>query len=421
MPPYRKAVTTICVLAPLFYIYWKKLTAPDSLGGFLAPVTGDVFNNTLGFSKILVINLPSRTDRRDGMARAGAVSNLTLDWIDGVSGDQVPDDIVPVSVRLSAGAKGSWRSHTNALRAVVEEKLGSALIVEDDIDWDIRLKSQLQTFASASRTWLRESKSGRRRIELPAFIRPSLLGNRASKIASIGELEGEPEVDIFEVLTLRGIDVKAQSVYGNGWDVLWLGHCGADFPDDRSRVSPLKVTILRDETVPAPKHLKAHPFALQDKLGQMYPPHTRVVHAASGNVCSLAYAVSYEGARKLLQEFDAKFDSQWDLMLQKWCDGGYIVKEKSRTGWNLGSGDDIDRRHRGSSPVCLTVQPPLLSHHYVKGGASNIQGQGGGYAKGTGTPYIRLSVQENLSRLEAGAPEAEMVDQLPDDGDTIWN
>ncbi|KAI2615056.1 glycosyltransferase family 25 protein [Hypoxylon sp. NC1633] len=419
MSPYRRAFMAICVLAPLFYIYWRRFAASDGPNIFeIRPDTKDAFNSTLGFSKILVINLPWRTDRRDAMSLAGSVSNLTLTWIDGVSGDQVLDKIVPGSeTGHSAGAKGSWRSHMNALQAVVAENLESALIMEDDVDWDVRLKSQLRTFALASRAWLREPKSSGRRPESLNFTPPLHSVKRGSEVVGMGAL-GRSTI---QLSTVAGADTKAHNVYGDGWDVLWLGHCGADLPDEQSPVPPLKITIPGDETVPAPKHLKPHPFSLQDKLGDEYPPHTRVVHAANKNVCTLAYAVSRQGARKLLLDFVVNFESQWDLMLQKWCEGGYDVeRESSRTGPELDSDGKTTYERREATPVCLTVQPPLISHRYAKGGASDIQSQGGGYAKGTGTPYIRLSVQENLQRLTAGVPESQIVDQLPDNGKTIW-
>ncbi|KAI1778895.1 glycosyltransferase family 25 protein [Hypoxylon cercidicola] len=380
MPPYRRAFVTFCILAPLFYIYYRKFTTPNTVNGLLSGATREnVFNKTLGFFNIFVINLPPRTDRRDAMVLSGAVSNLSFSWIDGVTGDQVPDHSIPEGDRgHSAGARGSWRSHMNALQTVVDGNLESALILEDDIDWDIRLKSQLQTFASASRTWLRKPQSS----------------------------------------TVKSTDGHVESAYGTGWDVLWLGHCGADLP---SAQRSLIVTIPGDETVPAPKHLKPHPFALQDKLGDVYPPHTRVVHESSGNVCTLAYAVSREGARKLLLEFNSHYDTQWDLMLQKWCEGGYMTRESGpQADSALGDNKKTSQKHREVPPICLTVQPPLFSHYYPIDGVSDIQGQGGGYAKGSGSPYIRLSVRENLRRLVTAEPFHEMVDQLPDDGDPIW-
>ncbi|KAI0850858.1 glycosyltransferase family 25 protein [Daldinia vernicosa] len=420
MPPYRRAIATVCFFAPLLYIYWRTFLVTDKPRSFRSwnlVEKEDVFNDTLGFSKIFVINLPSRKDRRHAMALAGAVSNLTFTWIDGVSGSQVSGRDVPLrrGIHSSSGAKGSWRSHMNALQSIIRENLTSALILEDDIDWDVRLKSQLRTFALASRTWLKESKSGKHRTELLNFAPSSMLGRRGK--AAIHNYESNTIQLSPEAGTDNGTH---QTIYGDDWDVLWLGHCGADFPHSQSPISPLRIEIPRDKTVPAPKHLKPHPFALNDKLGELYPPHTRVVHASSGNVCTLAYAVSHQGARKLLSQFDDHYDTQWDLMLQKWCEGKYTVENKSRLNPRVKDNTGVAHERGESAPVCLTVQPPLFSHHYAKGGASNIQGQGGGYAKGTGTPYIRLSVRQNIDRLVAGAREDEMVDQLPDDGDTIW-
>lgn len=346
------------------------------------------------------------------MALVGAVSNLSFTWIDGVSSDQLSasDRIVSGNRKGHyAGAIGSWKSHMKALEAIVEANLESALVMEDDVDWDVRLKSQLQTFASASKTWLRESRSYRRSGEedLLDFVPPSPFGKRGGTTTDFEDSDSSNTIPLST--TKAGLDSNTKSVYGDGWDVLWLGHCGADLSYKSSHVSPLKVAIFGDETVPAPKHLKPHPFALLDKLGEVHPPHTRVVHASSGNVCSLAYAVSQAGARKLLRRFNANFETQWDLVLQRWCEGGYVTEEGDP---QAGPGE--------VAPVCLTVQPPLISHHYSKDGASNIQAQGGGFAKGTGTPYIRISTRENLQRLVAGVPREQLVDQLPDDGKTIW-
>ncbi|TVY32256.1 hypothetical protein LSUB1_G007833 [Lachnellula subtilissima] len=82
----------------------------------------DIGNVTLGFQKIFVINMPSRTDRRDATSLAAASSNLKLEFIPGVRGDSIPEAAFPPegsadSIKQSAGIKGSWRSHMNALHA----------------------------------------------------------------------------------------------------------------------------------------------------------------------------------------------------------------------------------------------------------------------------------------------------------------
>lgn len=178
----------------------------------------------------------------------------------------------------------------------------------------------------------------------------------------------------------------------------------------------MRVALLDDATVPAPKHLKAHPFASNDLLGSIYPPKTRVIHSpGEGTTCTLGYAVTQGGARKLLRQFGLEtFNKQWDLMLQDWCRGAYLP-DTAPSGHIKPKIERADR-----VPKCLTVQPPLISHHFSKGGSSDIRGQGGGYARGTGTPYVRLSTRYNMENLVYGETTNGLEDQLPDDGKPIW-
>lgn len=50
---------------------------------------------------------------------------------------------------LTAGELGCWRSHMNMLRYVVEHRLETALLLEADADWDVRIKDQLQRMSDA--------------------------------------------------------------------------------------------------------------------------------------------------------------------------------------------------------------------------------------------------------------------------------
>lgn len=267
----------------------------------------------------------------------------------------------------------------------------SALILEDDADWDVRLKQQLQIFSQAAR----------------AFTQP--LPDRDRPYADITSQAEIP---------LAGIPAKIHprlTPYGEAWDVLWLGHCGTELPKESnlmsnqaqssksSKRSPLKITIANDATVPGPKYLKAHPFALQDEIANRYSAHTRIVHSSSKTTCTQAYAVSQQGARKLLWQFGLQtFTTGWDLMLRDWCDGLYEAA-------SLG---EKTAKH----PVCVTVQPPLFSHHYGKGAASDITAPGGGFVNKEKemTPYIRLSVRLNMERLVSGAGFEDLVDQWED-------
>ncbi|KAB5571830.1 glycosyltransferase family 25 protein [Coniochaeta sp. 2T2.1] len=335
------------------------------------------------------------------MTLAGAVTGLKFDWVDGVAGTQVHDRVLPpdsLDSDISKGNIGSWRAHMNALRTVVEQNLSTALILEDDIDWDIRLKHQLQNFSLATRHYLHHTSS------------PSTQ---------------PPKFNTLSLPSLRSPPLSPPHPYGRGWDVLWLGHCGTSFPSpippsSSSSSSPsssaLRVSLPNDHTVPSHANLRPHPFALPDaELISSYPPHTRVIHAPGLNTtCTQSYAVSHAGARKLLYKFGTEsFTKGWDLMLGEWCAGVYSHGQ--------GRGAEADgkkgrREAEGEEARCITVQPPLFAQHYGRGGASDITAPGGGYIdRGREmTPYVRLSVRLNMGRLVRGDGEGELEDQWPD-------
>ncbi|KAI0149511.1 glycosyltransferase family 25 protein [Xylariaceae sp. FL1272] len=394
----RRALAGIFVLISAVWVYRHCCAHRDTdsaqfewFGDLQRQKSG--LNDTLGFENIFVINLPSRRDRRNSMAIAGELSQLSFEFVDGFTGGNYETQLVlkqhdrgkPPERKGADGAQGSWASHISVVERVVNEGLGSALVLEDDIDWDVRLKMQMSVFAAAARLW-QSGTSVRQDKE-------SLSHKKAG---------GRHDV---QLLSPHLQPTNLDKIYGENWDVLWLGHCGADLPPSSNPI----ITVPSDMTVPQRKHLKPHPFALHDKLANEYPAHTRVIHAVERNVCSLAYAVSARGARKLAKGFrEEGYRQQWDLMLRDICMG-----KDEREGTRRGE-EELDL-------VCLTVQPPLFSHRFGGDTGSDIRGQGGGFARGKkGSPYIRISVHENLVRLKNGLRLGELVDLLPDDGEALW-
>jgi hypothetical protein len=78
----------------------------------------------LQFQRVYVIGLPERTDKRDAMTVASSITGFTLEWIDGVRGQDMVEQAWPaVSVcwllwskpctnsRPSVGAKIVARAH----------------------------------------------------------------------------------------------------------------------------------------------------------------------------------------------------------------------------------------------------------------------------------------------------------------------
>lgn len=57
-------------------------------------------------------------------------------------------------------------------------------------------------------------------------------------------------------------------------------------------------------------------------MADEYPAHSRIVHASKATTCTQAYAVTQQGARKLLWQFGVQtLTAGWDFMLRDWCDG----------------------------------------------------------------------------------------------------
>ncbi|KAG6031572.1 hypothetical protein E4U41_007524 [Claviceps citrina] len=374
-----------------------RATSSSLLGHVEHDTLRDVFNATLGFADILVVGLPARTDRRDGMTLAAALSELKITFVDGVKGDEVNEKAVPTPKsrhHLQGASLGSWRGHMNAIQEVVRRNLSSALIMEDDIDWDVRIREQLRDFALSSRALIQPLRGQPGKYADPTYPRPRVVvdDNNDNNDASKKKKQQQQPSDI-SFHQLPSTVEPSLTPYGDSWDVLWLGHCGMSFPfEDNDRVPKGRVARRDDASVPPKKDLWSinKPFRLLDD----YPEHTRVVHHAQEGVCSLAYAVSQRGARRMLRELALKpATDAFDILLRFYCEGS-----KGRT-----------------KQECLAVNPTLFSHHRPVGpigASSDIGSHGDGYRQTAVTDMIRFSTRLNAEVIMSGG--TDYVDQFPD-------
>lgn len=98
--------------------------APDAATETSQETSDEVFNKairneTLGFNKIFVVNLPERTDKRDALSLVGALTNIKLTWTSAIRGTSVPDKALPLGIDRAGwrdGGIGSWRSQINIIR-----------------------------------------------------------------------------------------------------------------------------------------------------------------------------------------------------------------------------------------------------------------------------------------------------------------
>jgi hypothetical protein len=133
------AVASIFLIFQLLPLHGASTTFGSAHGARGFARLGDINNATLGvscvsacspalltcrsqFQKIYAVGLPSRTDRRDAIILSAALTNMAIDFIDGVMGDTVLDKAVPASEehrRLPDPSIGSWRGHINAIQESV--------------------------------------------------------------------------------------------------------------------------------------------------------------------------------------------------------------------------------------------------------------------------------------------------------------
>ena len=109
----------------------------------------------------------------------GLILNKTLPTLDGL----------PAKEKPRKKLLGAWRAHLNVATRMVYERISTAILFEDDADWDVNLHTQLEQFAQGSR-----------------YITSSWSGSKELKSKASGG--------------------DANSPYGEDWDLLWLGHCG---------------------------------------------------------------------------------------------------------------------------------------------------------------------------------------------------
>ncbi|OAQ99608.1 hypothetical protein LLEC1_05265 [Akanthomyces lecanii] len=337
----------------------------------------------LWFEKIFVVSLPERTDRRDGIRLQAALSDLNVEFMDGVKGDTVSTKAVPVDEAgkgLEGPWLGCWRGHMNAVAEVIRQNLTSVLILEDDADWDVRIRQQLRDFALATRALIQPLAGSP--PSSPSFADPTLL---------------DPSQSAAHEMNFHNLPTTARPVlspYGDDWDLLWVGNCGVHFPFPHSSNIPKgRVIYQGDETVAPRRNLGSanQPFTLKEE----YPEHTRAVHHAQEGVCTAGYALSHRGARRLLQEVALKPATEpVDILMRFFCEG-------------------TQGRKKG---VCIATQPPYFNSHRPAGpvsASSDIDDHKGEYRKEPKTDMVRWSVRLNADLIMSG--RTDYVDQYPDE------
>ena len=149
------------------------------------------------------------------------------------------------------------------------QNVSTALILESDADWDMRLKDSMAHVAQGAR-------------QIADFPFDQDLN------------QADPKVD----------------PYGDGWDLLWIGHCGSRGAGNSFR----QYAWVDPSTPPANEEFKVGGSV----EGVAHEYGTRIVYQISGSLCTTGYAISAKGARKFVEYFK-EGDSNVDLKLSDLC------------------------------------------------------------------------------------------------------
>ncbi|KAF2788668.1 glycosyltransferase family 25 protein, partial [Melanomma pulvis-pyrius CBS 109.77] len=223
------------------------------------------------------VSMPHRIDKRDYLSLMALVSNLNIDFIDGVNGSAIHPNAQPaVSIQLAmckisltvySTDIGCWRAHVNIYELMVRDRIQSALVLEDDVDWDVLLKGQMTEFARGTRF-------------------------------------------------LQNATLPMHSPYGDNWDLMTLGHNGVNNKPNKDQ----QYWITKDDpTVMAPSQQM---WGRKPDLSapSLAGDRTRLVFEVSKMTATRAYAVSLRGAARLLYDQSMIPNAQAiDLAMAKLC------------------------------------------------------------------------------------------------------
>ena len=154
---------------------------------------------------------------------------------------------------------------------MIHENISSAIIMESDVDWDLRIRDSMEGLAGGAK----------------AIADWPFDGSKHPK-------------DLSQDL----------SPYGDNWDLMWIGHCGTT-ADGNGRIYAYNDTSAPDEE---------HAWDFAGRPGEGHrPPGTRIVFQMRKTICTSGYAMSLQGARKFEKHF-REANSPIDLKMWSHCE-----------------------------------------------------------------------------------------------------
>ncbi|KAK9233958.1 hypothetical protein V1525DRAFT_367713 [Lipomyces kononenkoae] len=309
-------------------------------------------NSTLGFGAILMLSLMSRTDRQDAISLIASLCDIKITQImPGVLTEDISEKAYPWGKGLEKlmtpqykAYLGSWRSHMNTFKYIIDNKIETALIIEDDVDWDLNIKAQFTAFAQGLRS------------------------SRLRRPFTEEELERAP--------------------YGLDWDIMHLATSKANMA-----AAPRNKAFIKYNDPYRPTSEVANNgctgsgdrkwFCFGDVMTFTKLNETeRAIYPSYESVGLSAIAVSYRGAQRLLYYLSYKelvdtLDYSIADLLKRGALRGWTVTPPLMSEWKTHGKSDSDLKHVGSAtpPGNANGQSAGIAHSARKALAENFEGE----------------------------------------------
>lgn len=252
-------------------------------------------NATLGFSKILYINMKHRWDKWDTAVLQAYTSGVDIEHFPAVEGKEEIEDAGRVGLPpsngapMGAGAIACYRSHANIWDEMVRKRSAPILILEADAAWDANIRGIMGLFNKHFLDYLVETDA--KPTDAPP-IHAQADPNRPKD----RPVEFNPED-------------PWQSEF---WDIISIGHC-----NDQQAFHQMAEKAYMDEFY-APPPIKNTMFAVREG-------NNRMLKRSHGFACTTGYAVSHRGAAKMLLRHAMNLNRPIDLIMGDMINEGSLI------------------------------------------------------------------------------------------------
>ena len=276
------AAVIIIRASQLLWSYNNLVSELISAYKFDQPFPTSAGNATLGFQKLVYINLAHRHDYDDAMTLQSLVSNITLSRQSGVNAADLKDAGLPPSSTdsMRKSHQACFRAHANLWRQMIDENWSSVLVLEADAIWDIHVREMMRLM----------SKGLNELMKIYPNSSASIHGSEAYSPESLLATENDPYCV-------------------NNWDILSLGQC-------------FEFELNWEEY-----YIYDDPYGLKDgsfEYGDHVLNSERVARRSGGPFCTNAYAISRKGAEKLLLRGAIDLNEPVDMIIHDLTQEGYL-------------------------------------------------------------------------------------------------